>query len=129
MRKTIISTERAPAAIGPYSQAVVANGMVFVSGQIPIQATTGKVITEDIQEATKTVLSNLGAILAAAGSSLDHLVKTTVFLRSMDDFPVINEIYGSFFSKEHPARACVEVSALPKGVPIEIEAVALLKDH
>ena len=126
LSKKIISTKKAPAAVGPYSQAVSTEALVFASGQIPIDPVTGSVITGDIKIQTRQVLNNLRQVLEAAGSSLDKVVKATVFITNMDDFPVVNKIYVEFFPADPPARACVEVSRLPKGVNIEIEAVALL---
>ena len=125
MGKEIVQTDQAPAAIGPYSQAVKANGMVFISGQIPLDPNTGELIAGDIQQQTRQVLRNLQAIVEAAGASLETVVKTTVFIADMDDFVAMNEVYASFFDQPPPARACVEVSRLPKNVAVEIEAVAL----
>jgi 2-iminobutanoate/2-iminopropanoate deaminase len=124
MEKVIIETDKAPAAIGPYSQAVKIDRLVFVSGQIPINPSNGEVIKGDIQAQTRQVLNNLEAVLSAAGSSLDKVVKTTLFITRMVDFPRINEVYAEFFPVQPPARACVEVSALPKGVDVEAEAIA-----
>ena len=126
MSKKIINTEKAPAAVGPYSQAVSTAALVFASGQIPIDPATGSVVTGDIKTQTRQVLNNLKEVLAAAGSSLDKVVKATIFITNMDDFPVVNKIYAEFFPADPPARACVEVSRLPKGVNVEIEAVALV---
>lgn len=128
MSRTVIHTEHAPAAVGPYSQAIVANGFVYTAGQIPLIPNEGKVIEGDIQVQTRQALENLKAVLEAAGSSLENVVKTTVFLDDMDDFARMNEIYGQFFSENPPARSAVEVARLPLGVLVEIEAVALLKD-
>lgn len=125
MAKRIVQTTNAPAAIGPYSQAVVANGFVFVSGQIPLDPTTGQLETGSIAEQTERVLGNLKAVLEAAGSGLDRVLKTTIYLRSMADFGVVNEVYGRFFKEDPPARATVEVSRLPREVLVEIDAVAL----
>jgi len=124
MKKEIIQTELAPAAIGPYSQAIKLDRMVFVSGQIPIDPASGEIITGDIRHQTRQVLNNLNAVLTAAGSSLEKVLKTTLYITHMQDFALINEVYGEFFTSQPPARACVEVSALPKGVDIEVEAVA-----
>lgn len=110
--------------IGPYSSAVEANGFVFLSGQIPVNPATGEIIG-DIKEATRQVLVNIRSLLSEMGLSLTNIVKTTIFLKNMADFPVVNEIYAEFFTQEPPARSTVEVSALPKGVPLEIEAVAV----
>jgi len=126
LSKKIINTEKAPAAVGPYSQAVSTAALVFASGQIPIDPATGSVVTGDIKTQTRQVLNNLKEVLAAAGSSLDKVVKATIFITNMDDFPVVNKIYAEFFPADPPARACVEVSRLPKGVNVEIEAVALV---
>ncbi|MCL0100824.1 RidA family protein [Peptococcaceae bacterium] len=123
MLKEIISTDKAPAAIGPYSQAVKAGNFMFISGQIPIDPSTGNVIDGDIKTQTKQCLKNLEAICQSAGLTLDNVVKTTIFITDMSKFPEVNEVYGSFFKENPPARACVEISALPKGVQIEIEAV------
>ena len=121
-----IETSKAPPAMGPYSQAVKAGALLFVSGQIPMDPETGTLVSGSIEEQTRRVMDNIGSILSAAGASFDRLVKTTIFLRDMDNFTRVNEVYGSFFSGTFPARACVEVSRLPKDVNIEIEAVAVL---
>ncbi|MCP4754853.1 MAG: RidA family protein [Proteobacteria bacterium] len=126
MKKEIVSTDRAPAAIGPYSQAIQAGNMLFASGQIAIDPATGEIIEGDVQAQTRQVLVNLEAILTAAGASLENVVKTTVYICSIDDFPLVNEAYGEFFKTDPPARACVEVSKLPKGAFIEIDAIAML---
>ncbi|MBR3870974.1 MAG: RidA family protein [Clostridia bacterium] len=118
-----ISTDKAPAAIGPYSQAMVINNMVFTSGQIPVDPATGD-IPEGIEAQTNQALTNVKNLLEAAGTSIDNVVKTTVFIQNMSDFSVINEIYQSYFSEPYPARSCVEVAKLPKGVLIEVEAIA-----
>lgn len=120
-----IKTDKAPKAIGPYSQAVVANGFVFASGQIPIVPATGELLTGSIEDQARQVLRNMSALLEAAGTSLAKVVKTTVFLKNMDDFARMNAVYGEFFKPPYPARAAVEVARLPKDVLIEIEAVAL----
>lgn len=122
--KEIINTENAPGAIGPYSQAVKAGGFLFVSGQLPIHPATGKFNGSTIQEHTTQCLKNAEEILKAAGYSLDDVVKTTVYLSSIDEFKKMNEIYAEFFKSDFPARAAVEVGALPKGAKIEIEMVA-----
>ena len=122
--KEIIKTENAPGAIGPYSQAVKANGFLFVSGQLPIHPATGKFNGSTIQEHTRQCLLNAEAILKAAGYSLDDVVKTTVYLNSIDEFVQMNEVYAEFFKSDCPARAAFEVGALPKGAKIEIEMVA-----
>jgi 2-iminobutanoate/2-iminopropanoate deaminase len=124
-QKQIISTPSAPAAIGPYSQAVKAGGFVFLSGQIPLDPATGQLVEGDISVQTKRVMQNLGAVLQAAGSSFDRVVRTTIYLVDLGDFAKVNETYGSFFSKDPPARATVQVAALPKGARVEIDVVAL----
>jgi 2-iminobutanoate/2-iminopropanoate deaminase len=121
----VIKTDKAPEAIGPYSQAIVAGSFVYTSGQIPINPQTGEVVGGGIEEQTEQVLKNLKNVLEAAGSGLNKVVKTTVFIKDMDSFAKINEIYAKYFSEPYPARSCVEVSKLPKGVLIEIEAVAI----
>jgi len=124
MRQTV-ATQKAPQAIGPYSQAIKANGQVFISGQIAIDPATGQVVQGDITAQTERVLKNLSEILAAAGSSLDRVVKTTVFLKNMAEFPAMNEVYGRFFTKEPPARTTVEAARLPKDSLLEIDVIAL----
>lgn len=123
--KQTIETEKAPRAIGPYSQAVVAGGFVFASGQIPLDPQTGEFVAGGVAEQTEQVLINLIAVLEAAGSSLDQVVKTTVFLADMKDFAAMNEVYGRYFSAEPPARATVEAARLPRDARVEIEAVAI----
>ena len=123
--KLRIQTETAPAAIGPYSQAIRANGLVFCSGQIPIDPATGKFVAGGIAEQTEQVLKNLSAVLEAAGSSLERVVKTTVFLADMAEFAEMNEVYGRFFTGQTPARATVAAAGLPRNARVEIEAVAL----
>jgi len=125
MKNTQIVTEKAPAAIGPYSQGIKAGGMVFVSGQIPVNPATGELIT-DIAAATRQSLSNLSAVLQAAGCSMDQVVKTTVFLSDLKNFTAMNEVYSDFFAANPPARSTVEVAGLPKGAVVEIEAIAVL---
>ena len=120
-----MATDKAPAAIGPYSQAVVQNGMLYTSGQIPLDPLTGVVSGEDIMEQTQRVMLNLAAVLEGAGTTFDRVVKTTCYLRNMEDFGVFNEIYAKYFIGR-PARACVEVAALPKGVLVEVELIAAL---
>ena len=122
--KTVISTSAAPAAIGPYSQAISAEGLIFVSGQLPIDAETGA-MPPDIASQAHQSLKNLKAILESAGSSLKCVVKTTVFLNSIADFTEVNGIYSQYFTESFPARSCFEVSKLPKGALIEIEAIAV----
>ncbi len=122
--KNVISTEKAPAAIGPYSQAIEVNGMVYTSGVIPVVPETGE-IPEGSAAQAKQVLTNLSHLLEAAGSSMANVVKTTVFIKEMNDFGAINEVYATFFEGDFPARSCVEVARLPKDVMIEVEAVAV----
>jgi 2-iminobutanoate/2-iminopropanoate deaminase len=124
MKRRIVNTERAPAAVGPYSQAVVAGGLVFTAGQIPVDPATGELIDE-IRAATRRVLENLDAVLRAAGSSLEHAVKLTVFMTDLGQFAAMNEVYADFFPENPPARSAVEVARLPKDAVIEAEAVAL----
>ena len=125
--KTVISTSNAPSAIGPYSQAIKAGNLLFVSGQIPLDPATGNLIPEEtIQAQTTQALKNLSAILAEAGATLDNVVKTTVFLKDMEDFAEMNRVYQTFFSTDCPARSAVQVGRLPKGVRVEIEAIAVL---
>lgn len=120
-----VQTAAAPQAIGPYSQAICANGLVFASGQIPIDPATGQFVSGGIAEQTEQALRNLGAVLEAAGSGLDRVVKTTVFLLDMDEFTAMNEVYGRFFATEPPARATVQAARLPRDARVEIEAIAL----
>ena len=124
--KDRVQTENAPQAIGPYSQAVKASGLVFASGQIPIDPATGVVVEGSIAEQTERVLNNIKAVLEAAGSSLERVVKTTVFLADLSDFGEMNEAYGRFFADVPPARSTVEVSRLPRDARVEIDAIALL---
>ncbi len=123
--KQVIATDQGPKAIGPYSQAIKANGFVFVSGQVAIDPTTQQVITGDVAAQTDRVLKNLAAILNAAGSGLEKVVRSTVFLKNMSEFTAMNEIYGKYFTSEPPARATVEVARLPKDVLVEIDVIAL----
>ena len=122
--KKIISTDTAPAAIGPYSQAVQIGDMLFTSGQIPLNPQTMKVETDDISAQTKQVMENIKAVLAAADFSLENVVKCTIFLADMNDFAKVNEVYGAYFAQNPPARSCVEVSRLPLDVKVEIECIA-----
>lgn len=124
-RKEIILTDKAPKPIGPYSQAVRAQGLVFCSGQIGLNPATGGLATTDVEGQTRQVMENLKVVLEEAGICLDCVVKTTIFLKSMDDFPKVNAIYGNYFTGTPPARSTVEVSRLPKDVLVEIEAIAL----
>lgn len=119
-----VSTDKAPAAIGPYSQAIVAGGTVFTSGQIPIDPATGRIEAQEVEGQARQALQNLKNVLEAAGSSLSKVVRTTVFIKDMNDFQKINAIYSEYFSEPFPARSCVEVARLPKDALLEIEAVA-----
>lgn len=123
--KEIISTDRAPKAIGPYSQAVKAGGFLFLSGQIPLDPATGEFVSGGIMEQTERVMDNIAAVLAEAGVGFDAVVKTTIFLTDLANFGVVNEVYGSRFSAEPPARSTVEVKGLPRGALVEIEVLAL----
>ncbi|MFQ5723907.1 MAG: RidA family protein [Terriglobia bacterium] len=123
--KELLKTKKAPAAIGPYSQGVKANGFLFLSGQIPLDPESGQFIAGDIRAQTERVLKNLQAVLEAAGSSLAAVVKSTVYLADLDDFAAMNEVYARFFSQEPPARATVQAARLPKGARIEIDLVAV----
>ncbi len=123
--KEVIKTDKAPQAIGPYSQGIMANGLIFVSGQIPLNPSTGEMVSGSIQDQAKQVFENLKAILEAAGSSLDQVVKTTVFLQDMNDFAAMNEVYASYFKPPFPARSTIQVGRLPRDARVEIEAVAL----
>lgn len=124
--KQIIQTNNAPQAIGPYSQAVMANGTLYVSGQIPVVPATGAIISDKVEDQARQVMENVKAVVEAAGLTLDNVVKTTVFIKNMDDFAVINGIYSEYFKENCPARACVEVARLPKDVLIEMEAIAVV---
>ncbi len=123
----IISTDKAPAAIGPYSQAVAVGNMVYTSGQIAIVPETGNIVEGGVEEQTKQALENLKVVVEEAGSSLDKVVKTTIFIKNMGDFAKINEVYSKYFTSNFPARSCVEVARLPKDLLVEIEAVAVIK--
>lgn len=122
----IISTPLAPAALGPYSQAIVANGMIYCSGQIPIDPATNTIHAETIEDQTRQAITNLSHVLEAAGSSLSNVVKTTVFISDMNDFATLNAVYAELFGDTKPARSCVQVARLPKDVKVEIEAIATL---
>lgn len=124
MNRSEIQSPKAPAPVGPYSQAIEVNGFVFCSGQISLDAESGELIKGSIQDQTKKVMENIGAVLAAAQLDHSHIVKATIFLKSMGDFALVNEVYGSYFQTRPPARSCVEVSELPKGVDVEIEVIA-----
>tara|TARA_B100001248_G_scaffold105489_1_gene78626 strand:- start:1804 stop:2274 length:471 start_codon:yes stop_codon:yes gene_type:complete len=126
MKKEIISTENAPKAIGPYSQAVIAGNLMFISGQIPLDPKTGDLVSESIEDQTKQVLNNLKNICEAAGYSLDDIVKISIFLTDLGNFATVNEVMKEFFAEPYPARATVEVSGLPLGVNVEIEATVLI---
>lgn len=125
MSKQIILTPNAPAPIGPYSQAVKAGNMLFVSGQIPINPATGNIVDSGVKDEAQQVMKNLEAVLAEAGMGFENIVKTTIFLKNMNDFGIVNEIYGQFFSSDFPARETVEVARLPKDVNVEISAIAI----
>jgi 2-iminobutanoate/2-iminopropanoate deaminase len=124
--KEIISTTNAPSAIGPYSQAIKAGNMIFVSGQIPIDSATGEFVSNDVKEQTVQVLKNLSAVLEAAGATLNDVVKTTVFIADMNDFGVMNEVYGQFFNDNKPARATVQAARLPRDAKVEIDCIAVI---
>jgi 2-iminobutanoate/2-iminopropanoate deaminase len=124
--KTIVSTEKAPAAIGPYSQAVKAGGFLFASGQIPLNPATGEVVEGGIVEQTRRVLENITALLASQGLTMDKVVKTTVFLKDLNDFQEMNALYAEYFTANYPARSTVQVAKLPKDVKIEIEVIVAL---
>lgn len=126
MKKEIINTTKAPAALGPYSQAIKAGNTIYVSGQIPLIPETMEIISDDVQEQTKQSLENVKAVLEAAGATLNDVVKASVFIKDMNDFTKINEIYATYFTENNPARACVEVARLPKDVKVEIEVIAVV---
>lgn len=122
----VVQTNQAPAAIGPYSQGIIVNNLFYSSGQIPLTA-EGNMVDGDVKAQTHQVFHNLTAVLTEAGASLETVVKTTVFIKNMDDFAAVNEVYGEYFSNHKPARSCVEVARLPKDALVEIEVVALVK--
>jgi len=126
MTKKIISTNDAPGAIGPYSQGVSTGAMIYTSGQLPIDVKTGDLELDDIKKATAHSLDNVKAILESQGGSMETIIKTTVFLTDLADFNDVNEVYGTYFTSEPPARSCVQVAALPKGAKVEIEAIAAI---
>ena len=126
MSLEIVHTAKAPAAIGPYSQGIVANGFLFTAGQIAIDPATGQIVDGDVRAQTEQVMANLAAVLAEAGASWQDVVKTTVFLHDMGDFPVVNEVYGRALGDARPARSTVQVAALPRGVLVEIDAIVAL---
>ena len=125
MSKKIWNSPKAPAPVGPYSHAVEANGMLFISGQIPLDGESGKLVTSSIEQQTQKVMENLGHVLEVAGLSFKNIIKCNIFLTSMNDFNAVNEVYAKSFTDEPPARACVEVPRLPKDVNVEIEAIAV----
>lgn len=131
MKKQAIATTDAPGAVGPYSQGILANGLVFVSGQVPLDPATGQLVAgADIESHTRQVLENVRAVLLAAGSDLKHLVKTTIFLTDLADFPAVNKVYGQYVGAgAMPARSTIQVAGLPLGARIEIEAIALVPAH
>lgn len=124
--REIVSTDKAPGAIGPYSQAIKTGGMLYCSGQIPIDPVTGEFVSNEITEQTEQVLKNLSAVLEAGGSSLANVVKTTVFLADMSDFAAMNEVYGKYFNDNKPARATVQAARLPRDAKVEIECIAVV---
>jgi len=126
MNKKVINTSKAPAPIGPYNQAIVSNNQLFISGQIPINPTTNKLVSGDVATETHQVMRNLAAILEEAGINFNHAVKTTIFLSDMNLFAQVNEVYGSYFSADYPARETVAVKGLPKGVNVEISMIAAI---
>jgi 2-iminobutanoate/2-iminopropanoate deaminase len=126
MSKQLISTEKAPQAIGPYSQAIKAGNFLFISGQIPLDPATGVLDSGNIQSQTRRVLENIKAIVEAGGGTLDSIVRTTIFLKNLTDFNPVNAVYATYFREKQPARSTVEVSSLPKGAAIEIDAIAYL---
>ena len=128
LKREIVSTTEAPAAVGPYSQAVRVGDLIYTAGQIPLVPGTGKLVEGDIKVQTRQVMQNLSHVLSAAGSSLAQVVKTTIFLADMADFAAVNEVYASFFKSDFPARSTVQVSALPLGARIEVEVVAIIAD-
>lgn len=125
MSKEVVYSANAPEPIGPYSQAIKAGNMLFISGQIAIQKSSGQILTANIVDETQQVMKNLDEVLKAGGLTFANVVKTTIFLKSMDDFPKVNEVYGSYFANQPPARETVEVSGLPKGVNVEISCIAV----
>jgi len=128
MTKKIIATKNAPGAIGPYSQAVAVNGMIYTSGQIAINPESGDLIMDTIQNETHQVMKNLAALLKEVNADFSHVIKTSIFLQSMNDFQAVNEVYASYFKSDYPARETVEVAKLPKGVNVEISVIAICQD-
>lgn len=126
VERTVVSTKKAPGAIGPYSQGIKVGEFVFTSGQLPMDPETGELV-DDIKEATKRSLDSVKAILEEAGSSMENIIKTTIFVKDLDDFAAVNEVYGTYFNEEPPARSCVQVAKIPKDAKVEIEAIAKLK--
>lgn len=126
MNKEVVNTEKAPAALGPYSQAIKFGNLLFSSGQIPMDPETGEIVADDVENQTRQVLENVRAVLEEAGTSLDKVLKTTVFIKNMDDFGKINDVYAEYFTENPPARSTVEVARLPKDVQVEIEVIATL---
>lgn len=126
MEKQIVKTDKAPGAIGPYSQGVKVGNFVFTSGQLPMDPVSGELINDDIRKATARALDNVKAILEQSGTSMDKVVKTLIFLKDLNDFAAVNEVYATYFSSNPPARSCVEVAKLPKDAKIEIEAIAMI---
>lgn len=124
--KSVVTTDKAPAAIGPYSQAIQTGGLLFISGQIPVDPATGEVVTGDVAAQTRQAIKNIVAILQSQGIGLENVVKATVFLTDMNDFPIVNQVYGEYFPQAAPARSCVQVARLPKDVSVEIETIACL---
>ncbi|WP_312203388.1 RidA family protein [Anaerospora hongkongensis] len=124
--KSVVTTDKAPAAIGPYSQAIQTGGLLFISGQIPVDPATGEVVTGDVAAQTRQAIKNIIAILQSQGIGLENVVKATVFLTDMNDFPIVNQVYGEYFPQAAPARSCVQVAQLPKDVSVEIETIACL---
>ncbi|MFC1693947.1 RidA family protein [Candidatus Latescibacterota bacterium] len=127
MEKKEIRTDQAPSPVGPYSQAVQSGGFIFCSGQVALEPDTGKLMDTDIESETKRVMENLKAVLEAAGSSLDHVVKTSIFLRDINDFGRVNSVYASYFKDIPPARSTIQAAALPKGAGVEIECIAQMQ--
>ena len=127
MELKVVHTDKAPGAVGPYSQAVLAGNLLFLSGQIPINPATGELVKSSIEEETRQCLENAKAILEEAGTTLENVIKATVFIKDMNQFGRINEVYGQYFHTHKPARACVEVARLPKDVNVEIEMIAVVK--
>ncbi len=129
MKKRAVQTDRAPKAIGPYSQAIQAGNMIFLSGQIPLDPKTGEVVLGDIRKQTARVLENLKGVLESQNLGMEDVVKTTIFLKNLDHFNQVNDVYGTYFSSSPPARSTVEVARLPRNVEIEIEAIAVIPGH